>query len=127
MPNHTQRPLSPHLGIWRWHVTMLSSILHRMSGVALYAAAAAVVGWLLALSAGPDSFACAQMWLLSPLGQLALVGVGAAVGYHMANGIRHLAWDMGYGFAPKVADLTAWISILAGAVAAAAVAWGIYA
>lgn len=126
MPNFSDRPLSPHLSVWRWHVTMLSSIFHRISGVVLYVAAAFAVCWLLALSSGMTAFEQVQGFILSPFGKLALVGAGAAAGFHFANGVRHLAWDAGKGFAPKTANLTAWLSILCGFAGAALVAMGVY-
>ncbi len=122
----SQRPLSPHLQVWRWHVTMLSSILHRASGVALYGLALLAVGWLLALSMGPTTFAGVQTVLGSVLGKLILVAAGGAVGYHVTNGIRHLVWDAGHGFTPKVASMASWISLIMGVVGAAWVAGRVF-
>ncbi len=126
MPNFSERPLSPHLTVWRWHATMLSSILHRVSGVAMYVIAAFTVCWLLALSGGQAAFEDVQAFILSPFGKLALVGAGAAAGYHAANGIRHLVWDAGKGYAPKTANLTAMISLASGVLGAVLVALGVY-
>lgn len=107
-----QRPISPHLTVWRWHVTMLSSILHRFSGVALYGAALGLALWLMAAAAGPEIFAPAHALLLSPLGQIALYLIVAAIAYHLANGIRHLVFDTGAGLEPSDADTSAWFAIL---------------
>lgn len=106
------RPVSPFLTVWRWHITMAASILHRITGVILYAAAVLFALWLMAVAAGPEAYAQPGWLLASPLGQLALYLVVASLAYHLANGIRHLAWDIGYGFRPSDADLTAWFAIL---------------
>ncbi len=106
------RPLSPHLSVWRWHVTMLSSILHRVTGIGLYGAGILFALWLIAAAAGPEAYAPVQSLLLSPLGGLLLYLVVAAFAYHLANGIRHLVFDVGVGFHPPDADASAWFVIL---------------
>ena len=106
------RPLSPHLQIWRWHVTMFTSIAHRASGVALYAAALGFCLWLMAVAAGPEAYAPVEALLASPIGQGALYLVVAAFAFHLANGIRHLVFDVGLGFKPTDAETTAWFAIL---------------
>lgn len=106
------RPLSPHLGQWRWHITMLVSILHRVTGVALYLGAIGLVVWLCALAAGPDAYGALMGLVPAWLIWTKLYVVTAALGFHAANGVRHLFWDMGKGFQPKTADLTAWLVIL---------------
>lgn len=107
-----QRPISPHLSIWRWHVTMASSILHRLSGMVLYGAAIGFSLWLMAAAAGPETYEPFMMLLLSPLGQIALYLIVAAIAYHLANGIRHLVFDAGAGLTPGDADTSAWFAIL---------------
>jgi succinate dehydrogenase / fumarate reductase cytochrome b subunit len=77
---------------------MVLSILHRITGVALTLGAVLVVWWLLAAAAGPKAFATADAALTSVIGELVLVGSAWAFCYHAANGVRHLVWDMGYGF-----------------------------
>lgn len=106
------RPLSPHLQVWRWHVTMAASILHRASGVALYVGGILLAAWLAALAAGPDTYAVAEAIAHSIWGQLVMYGFSVAVAYHLANGIRHLAWDSGHGFRPATADATGWFAIV---------------
>ena len=106
------RPISPHLQVWRWHVTMLSSILHRASGVALYGAAIGLALWLMAAAAGPDTYAMVDAVLSSWYGQLGLYLIVAALAYHLANGIRHLVFDTGAGLTPSDADTSAWFAIL---------------
>src|SRR5688500_2907199 len=92
------RPLSPHLQIYRWQITMVMSILHRITGVALAVGTLLLIWWLVAAAAGPDAFATAQDFLGSILGRLLLLGWSWALFYHLCNGIRHLAWDAGWGF-----------------------------
>ncbi len=97
------RPLSPHLQVYRWQITMLMSILHRASGMALALAAFAVSGWLLALATGGARYERVHAWLSTPFGLGLLTLAGLALVYHWLNGIRHLLWDVGWGFEiPKV-------------------------
>ncbi|QUD86828.1 succinate dehydrogenase, cytochrome b556 subunit [Phenylobacterium montanum] len=118
------RPLSPHVQVWRWHITMAGSILHRATGVALYGGALILAGWAACLASGPAAFGTCKVILGSIPGKLVLFGLTFSIFYHLANGIRHLVWDAGKGFDPKFADATA-----AGAIAFAAVisvfVWGI--
>jgi len=100
------RPLSPHLQIYRWQWTMAYSILHRITGVALGVGTLLFTCWLLALADGPDSFAAIQGFIGSFIGRLLLFGWTFALFYHLANGIRHLGWDMGFGFDLKTAGIT---------------------
>lgn len=106
------RPMSPHLQVWRWHVTMAGSILHRATGVALYVGLLVLAGWVLALAGGADSYGAYMGLLGSPLGLLVLFGLTVAFLYHLANGVRHLFWDTGHGFEPKTADMTGWAVIV---------------
>ena len=112
------RPMSPHLQVWRWHVTMLTSILHRATGIALYAGVLVLVGWVVALAAGADAFDAYGALLGSLIGLPVLFGLTVAFLYHLANGVRHLFWDSGKGFEPKTADMTGWAAIAFGVVAA---------
>lgn len=110
------RPMSPFL-IWRWHVTMATSILHRATGAALYVGALLIVGWVAALAAGPETYGAFVGVLGSPLGLIVLAGLTLCLFYHLANGIRHLAWDFGAGFRLPMAGATAWLVIAFGLVA----------
>jgi succinate dehydrogenase / fumarate reductase cytochrome b subunit len=112
-----QRPLSPHLSIWRWHVTMATSIFHRATGFALYVGAAGLALWVMALAAGPEAYQPLADAIAHPLGQLALYLVTVALAYHLANGIRHLAWDVGAGYGAKTVEATGWLVIIASLVA----------
>ena len=117
-----ERPLSPHLQIWRWHITMWSSILHRATGVALYGAILIAAGWAIALAAGPFAYAAYLGDVGSPLGKLVLFGATVSIFVHLANGIRHLMWDAGEGLNPKTADMTA-AAAIAFSIAASAAVW----
>ncbi|MBU6297836.1 MAG: succinate dehydrogenase, cytochrome b556 subunit [Alphaproteobacteria bacterium] len=100
------RPLSPHLGIYRWPITMATSIVHRMTGVALAGSTLLVAWWLIAAASGPEAYDFFGSIAASLLGQLVLFGFVWSLAYHLVNGIRHLAWDFGYGFAPSTANKT---------------------
>ena len=92
------RPLSPHLQVYRWQWTMALSIVHRMTGVALAIGTPLLVYWLAAAALGPEAFATAQGLIGSIIGRLLLFGWTFALFYHLCNGIRHLVWDAGFGF-----------------------------
>jgi succinate dehydrogenase / fumarate reductase cytochrome b subunit len=115
------RPMSPHVQVWRWHVTMFTSIAHRATGMALYVGALIAAGWAIALAAGPQAFDRYHALLTSPLGQLVLFGMTVSLFYHLGNGIRHLVWDTGRGLEIKTADMTGWAAIVFGVVAAASI------
>jgi len=112
----SERPLSPHLQIYRWQIHMVLSILHRMSGVALAAGLVLWVYWLAAAARGPEAYATAQTVLGSPLGLLVLFGFSVALFFHFCNGIRHLVWDTGAGFALDSVTRSSWFVVGATAV-----------
>jgi|SRR6185312_3035278 len=103
------RPLSPHLGIYRWQITMTMSILHRATGVALAVGSLMLVWWLVAAGIGPDAFDTVHRFLSSGLGQFLLIGWTFSLYYHMWNGIRHLCWDAGWGFQIKTFYITGYL------------------
>lgn len=107
------RPLSPHLQIYRPQITSILSILHRLTGIALGLGALLLVYWLAAVAAGPHAFAQAQAVAGSWLGWLVLLGFTWALFYHLCNGIRHLFWDVGLGFELSTVRLTGWCVLLA--------------
>jgi succinate dehydrogenase / fumarate reductase cytochrome b subunit len=119
------KPLSPHLQIWRWHITMAASIATRASGVALYVGVLIVAGLATALAAGPDAYGVYTGLLGSPLGMVVLFGLTVSIFYHLAAGLRHLAFDSGKGFLPATANATAWASFAFAAVASVLV-WAGY-
>ncbi len=92
------RPLSPHLQVYKPQITSMLSILHRLTGVALCFGAVLLTYLLMAATYGPDVFATAQAILGSWFGRLVLFGVVFSLWYHLANGLRHIAWDIGWGF-----------------------------
>ena len=92
------RPLSPHLQIYSWQLTSLMSIGHRASGIVLALGTSLVVLWLLALASGPEWFEIVSNLVSHWFGQLVLFGYSAVTFYHLLNGIRHISWDIGYGF-----------------------------
>ena len=120
-PPPRARPLSPHLSVWRWHATMAASILHRLTGVALYGAALILAGWLVALASGPDAYGAFMGLLGSLAGKVVLFGVTVSLFFHLFNGVRHLGWDMGKGLAPATASATAWVAMGLAILAAAGV------
>lgn len=106
-----ERPLSPHLQIYRWPVTMLTSIVHRVTGVGLGAGALVIAWWVIAAAAGPDAYATFIAVAGSWFGKLVLFGFTWALAFHLLNGIRHLFWDFGMGFEKHRAERTGTITI----------------
>ncbi len=102
-----QRPLSPHIQIYRWTLTMFLSILHRATGIALYAGTLLLVWWLMAAATGPEAFALFQGVAGSWIGRLVLFGYTWALFHHMFGGIKHFIWDTGAGFELSAVE---WIS-----------------
>jgi succinate dehydrogenase / fumarate reductase cytochrome b subunit len=94
------RPLSPHLQIYRWTWTMAMSVIHRITGSALYIGIALFAVWLVALAAGPAAFDTVQWFFGSPIGILFLFGYTWILMHHMLGGVRHLVWDFGHGMEP---------------------------
>ena len=117
-------PLSPHLQVWRWHLTMAGSILHRATGIALYVGALIAAAWAVSLAAGPDAYARFKGLMGSPLGLVVMFGLSASYFFHLANGVRHLVWDTGHGLDVKSANASA-VLVFAFAIVATAVVWGI--
>jgi succinate dehydrogenase / fumarate reductase cytochrome b subunit len=115
-----QRPLSPHLGIYRFMYTMATSIAHRITGIVLSAGLLVLVGWLLGAALGGEAFATATRVLASGAVQLLLAGWLLAFCYHLCNGLRHLAWDMGRGLEKPEARRSAVLVVLATLVLTAA-------
>jgi succinate dehydrogenase / fumarate reductase cytochrome b subunit len=111
--NRGNRPLSPHLQIYRPQLTSVLSIVHRMTGVGLTLGAVLVVWWLLAAATGPEYFAIVDGLLTSWIGLLVLLGSTWALAYHLLNGIRHLVWDIGYGYELETVDRSG-IAVLIG-------------
>ena len=117
-----ERPLSPHLQIYRPVMTMMMSIAHRITGAALYVGSILLIAWLLAAAAGPDAFLRAQTFMGSPIGLLLLFGFTWALFHHALGGIRHLIWDTGRGMDAPWRDRLAY-GTLVGSVALTILLW----
>ena len=107
------RPLSPHLQVYRPQITSVLSILHRMTGVVLAIGALLLTYWLTSAAYGPEAFDRAQWFMASWFGRLVLFGLTFSLFYHLCNGIRHLAWDAGWGFELSTLKATGWLVVVA--------------
>ncbi len=108
-----ERPLSPHLQVYRWQITMALSILHRFTGVALAVGTLLLLWWLIAAAAGPGAYDVAQNFIGGWFGRVLLFGWTVALFYHLCNGVRHLVWDAGWGFEIPQLYATGWIVLVA--------------
>ncbi len=113
MNNARNRPLSPHLQVYKPQITSALSILHRITGGALVVGTVLLVYWLGAIAAGPEAYATAQAILGSFIGKVLLFGWSWALFYHLSNGIRHLFWDAGYGFELPTVYLSGKLTVVA--------------
>jgi len=120
--SNIDRPLSPHLSIYRWPITMALSILHRMTGVALSLGFVVFVAWLFDAASGPHAYADFLKYADTLIGKLLLIGWSFAFFYHLSNGARHLIWDTGRGLEKDQVTMSAWL-VLVTAVALTAVFW----
>ena len=116
MARAADRPLSPHLQIYRWYLTMMMSIAHRTTGILLSASLIFLTWWLLALASGPEAFGSISWLVDSWFGGLLLFVWTYVVFQHMCTGIRHLAWDAGYGFELKAAYRSGYVVFAAAGV-----------
>ena len=107
------RPLSPHLTVYRWPVTMTMSILHRITGSALYVGTLLVAWWLIATATSPAYFDLVSDIYGSWFGRLVLLGYSWALVHHLLGGIRHLIWDTGAGLEKHTASRLAWANVIA--------------
>ena len=117
-----ERPLSPHTAIWRWHLTMATSILHRASGCALYGGGLILAIWAMTLAAGPEAYGTFKAVMGSFPGKIVMFALTLATFYHLAKGIQHLIWDAGHGYNLKTATMGA-IATIAFAIAATLAVW----
>ncbi len=108
-----RRPLSPHLQVYRPQITSVLSILHRVTGVALSAGTLLLAWWLIAAAASDGAYGAVSAVLRSWLGLLVLFGWTVAMWYHFCNGLRHLAWDAGYGYDLTATHRTGWLVVAA--------------
>jgi succinate dehydrogenase / fumarate reductase cytochrome b subunit len=120
-PARAARPLSPHLQIYRPTLTMMMSIVHRLTGIALYFGTMLLAWWLMAAS-GPNGYAKFEWFISTWIGELLLFGFTFALIHHMLGGIRHLIWDTGRGFGPNERE---WLTAanLVGSIAITIILW----
>ena len=106
------RPTSPHLSVYRWQITMVMSILHRITGVGLMLGTVLLVIWLYVAAYDAPNYSYVHGLMSSVLGKLMLLGWTAAFYYHLGNGIRHLFWDMGQGFTIPQTNRSGWVVLI---------------
>jgi succinate dehydrogenase / fumarate reductase cytochrome b subunit len=114
MTARIERPLSPHLQVYRWTLTMALSIVHRATGIALYFGTLLLVWWLIAAASGPGAYANVQAFTNSIIGRLIAFGYTWALMHHMLSGVRHLVWDLGYGFKSTEREWLTWAALIGG-------------
>ena len=119
------RPLSPHLSIYRWPITMLTSILHRATGIAMSIGFIVLAAWLLDAAIGADAYNALMGWLNTLVGRILFIGWSFAFFFHMANGVRHLVWDAGMGFDKGTASASGWFVLLLAIVLTALFWWAV--
>jgi len=120
----SQRPLSPHLQIYRPQLTSVLSITHRATGIALVLGTLLLAYWLLAAASGAEAYLSAQQLLGSWPGRILLLGFSFSLFFHLCNGIRHLFWDVGLGFELKTAYASG-KAVIAVSVAMTVLAWAL--
>lgn len=116
------RPLSPHLQVYRWYLTMALSIAHRVTGAGLAVGLLLLSWWLVALAGGPESFATVRAVLDSWFGGLVLFGFTLFFWFHALNGVRHLVWDLGYGLDKATAQQSG-VVVVGGSVGLTLLTW----
>jgi succinate dehydrogenase / fumarate reductase cytochrome b subunit len=107
----TRRPLSPHLQVYRWPISMALSISHRATGVGLGIGTLLLTWWLVALAVSDNAFSTVQGFLGSPIGILVLFVWSGLLVFHLVTGIRHLVWDAGYGFEKPDYNISGWTAV----------------
>jgi succinate dehydrogenase / fumarate reductase cytochrome b subunit len=117
-----ERPLSPHLSIYRPHINMVMSIVHRITGGALYLGTVLLAAWLVAVAMGERELAFVNGLFAHPIGLLVLLGYSWALIHHMLGGLRHLVWDTGRGLDLRSANTLSWLTII-GSLALTAAVW----
>ena len=115
-PRQVERPLSPHLQIYRFTITMAMSIIHRITGLGLYGGTALLAWWLIALATGPDAYALFLNVAGSWFGKFVLFGFTWALVNHLLSGLRYFWWDAGLAFEKKTADIISWSAAIGGVV-----------
>jgi len=116
MMSNSGRPMSPHMSVYRWPITMTLSILHRLTGVALAVGLMVYVVWLMAAAGSSIDYQQFVDLMQTPVGRIALVGWSFAFFFHLCNGVRHLFWDTGRGFEKRQVNRSAWMVVVASVV-----------
>ena len=122
MTMQRSKPLSPHLQVYRWQISMALSIVHRLSGVGLAFGTLLMAYWFISVAAGPAWFADAQWFLGTIVGRIILLGFTAALVFHFLNGVRHLFWDAGLGFELRASRISGW-AVVSGSIFITAIIW----
>ncbi|WP_045727745.1 succinate dehydrogenase, cytochrome b556 subunit [Xanthomonas sp. GPE 39] len=117
-----ERPLSPHLQVYRWQIQMVTSILHRATGVVLALGALVIVAALLVLMRGQASWDCFRAMAGTWYGQVFLFAWSWAFAYHLCNGLRHIVQDFGHGFSIPAFVRSSWLSVI-GSLVIVALIW----
>jgi succinate dehydrogenase / fumarate reductase cytochrome b subunit len=112
MTARIERPLSPHLQTYKWTLTMAMSIVHRITGIALYVGTILLAWWLMAAASGPSAYVTFQNFIGSFIGRLIVFGYTWALIHHLLSGVRHLVWDLGYGFGKKEREWLTWAALV---------------
>ena len=110
--NDSKNPLSPHLQIYKWHISSLLSITHRIAGIINLLALILIFFWLVFLSLGESNYELFLISINSFLGKFILIGFIWSMIFHLLSGIRHLVWDFGYGFEIKTANFSGVVVII---------------
>jgi succinate dehydrogenase / fumarate reductase, cytochrome b subunit len=109
---NNKNPISPHLQIYRWHISSLLSITHRITGIVNLLALILMFVWILAFNLGQNNYEFFLLAINSFFGKFILIGFVWSMSFHILSGVRHLAWDMGYGFEIKTANISGMLVIL---------------
>ena len=110
--NDSKNPLSPHLQIYRWQVSSLVSIIHRITGMLNLLGLIFICAWISSAGISENLFECFSVFLKSFIGTFILIGFTWSMTYHLLSGIRHFIWDLGYGYEIKTANLSGIIVVL---------------
>ena len=116
------RPLSPHIQVYKFMLTYVMSGFHRVTGLVLYFGFVLIVWWLIAAAAGPNAYGWVEWFMGSLIGRLVLLGFSWALLHHMLGGLRHLIWDLGYGFEPNEREILG-LATIVGSITLTLIVW----
>jgi len=109
---YEKNPLSPHLQIYRWHLSMILSIAHRIIGVVNSIAIVLICLWTISLLFGEENYEIIKILFQSLFGKILVISLSWSFSFHILSEIRHLIWDLGYGFDLKISKITGIITII---------------